>query len=161
MVNFIIFRKNRFFSFFIKKALFLIFLKNQFFSFFIKKAFFLIFLKNHFFHFLKKNRFFQEKNVSFLVISSNKIKQNLKKLDNFTSNIEEILTNSSEKSFNVNNLSIYEKFLFICVSPSLENFKLTYDTLNFSNFEKFAENRSKSSKNHVFSMKFIKIQEIL
>jgi len=90
------------------------------------------------------------------VISSNKIKQNLKKSDNLSLNLEEILrissNESSEKSFNVNNLSIYEKFLIICVSPSLENFKITYDTINFSNYDKKAEeNCSKSSKNLYFA----------
>ena len=84
------------------------------------------------------------------MISSNKIKSNLKKLETLSANIEEILKvnpNDPEKNFNTNNLLIYEKFLFVCVSPNLDNFKNTYETLNLANsIQKSSDNRSKSSK---------------
>lgn len=105
-----------------------------------------------FFYYKTKNNDILEKNLSFLVISSNKIKGNLKKNDTLLSNIEEILkvgNNESDKNFNSNNLQIYEKTLFICVSPNLDNFKVTYDTLNLSTSVQRSvgiENRSKSSK---------------
>lgn len=81
------------------------------------------------------------------MISSNKIKSNLKKLEVLSTNVEEILRfNDLEKNFNTISLQIYEKFLFISVSPNLENFKLTYDTLSFANSkQRLTENKSKPS----------------
>lgn len=68
-------------------------------------------------------------------MTSNKNKSNFKKDENLSTCIEEILkinNDENERSFNSKNLSYYEKFLFLCISPNLDNFKVTYDTINLS-----------------------------
>lgn len=84
-------------------------------------------------------------------MTSNKNKSNFKKDENLSTCIEEILKvnndENEQRSFNSKNLSYYEKFLFLCISPSLDNFKITYDTLNLSTYmQKRNIARSKSSK---------------
>lgn len=92
-----------------------------------------------------------------MVITSNLIKSNFKKLETLSSIMDEIIkiknNDSNERSFNTKNLEIYEKTFFVCISPNLDNFKLISDTLSISaNIQKTNNSRSKSS-----NPKFIKI----